>query len=70
MKIIIKTTYIFAFYKILSRAKGVNISKALLEFIEPEGVGAAFHNILIMHAPHLGLRDQKAAAIKKLLGRP
>lgn len=56
MKIVIKTIYIFACYKVLSRAKGANRSQKLSWSAgSPRGEGWSFPNILI-----------KAAAIRKL----
>lgn len=67
MKIVIKTIYILACYKVLSRAKGANrFQKLSWSAGSPRGEGWSFPNILIMCTPHLGLRDQKAAAIRKL----
>lgn len=67
MKIVIKTIYMFACYKVLQGPRvQTDFKSSAGAQGAPEGEGWSFPNILIMCTPHLGLRDQKAAAIRKL----
>lgn len=60
MKIVIKTIYIFACYKVLSRAKGANrFQKLSWSAGSPRGEGWSFPNILIMCTPLLGSEIRK-----------